>query len=91
MGEKEQVSFTANPQDKKGATKIANQLGISLSAALNMCLKQMIYQHGLPFSTRVPIDLPKSAFVPDNNSDIKRRLEKIDHGYLGIRHHLIEK
>lgn len=52
---KTQVAFTVNPQIKKQADQIAKQLGMSLSTILSMCLAQVVYQHGLPFTAKVPV------------------------------------
>lgn len=51
---KAQVSFTTDLDRKRKAEQIARDLGMSLSTVLNMCLAQMNYQRGLPFSTKLP-------------------------------------
>jgi len=42
------------PQLKKRATKVFRKIGISFSEAINMFLKEVIAQQGLPFERRIP-------------------------------------
>ncbi|MCI9336292.1 MAG: type II toxin-antitoxin system RelB/DinJ family antitoxin [Lachnospiraceae bacterium] len=39
---------------KKQATELFNQLGIDMSSAVNMFLRQAIMREGLPFSVEIP-------------------------------------
>lgn len=50
------VQFRADSSDKKKATEILNALGTNLSAVLNMTLKQIIIQQGIPFKVALPQD-----------------------------------
>ena len=44
------LTTRVNENDKSEAAKILDSLGLSLSAAVNMLLKQIIIQKGLPFA-----------------------------------------
>lgn len=44
------INITVDPQVKKNASKILNSLGLDLSSAINLYLKQIIIHNGLPFA-----------------------------------------
>ncbi|VDG19426.1 type II toxin-antitoxin system RelB/DinJ family antitoxin [Lactiplantibacillus mudanjiangensis] len=48
------VSFRVNEQDKQQAALIYDALGLNLSTAFNMFLKQTIAVGGLPFNAQNP-------------------------------------
>lgn len=48
------IQFRADEEDKKEASNILNALGTNLSAVLNMTVKQIIIQRGIPFEVRIP-------------------------------------
>lgn len=50
------VSFRINPQLKKDAEKLFDELGLSMTAAFNMFLRQAVREGGIPFNitTNVP-------------------------------------
>lgn len=50
------IQFRADSSDKKKASEILNALGTNLSAVLNMTLKQIIIQQGIPFKVTLPQD-----------------------------------
>lgn len=58
------ASRTANiytrvdPETKEQAEAILNQLGIPLSNAIGMFLKQVVLQHGIPFDMKLPETKP---------------------------------
>ena len=48
------INVQVNKKDKDMATKILNDLGISMSTAINIFVKQIIKNDGLPFEVRNP-------------------------------------
>lgn len=48
------VNVMVDSETKKQATTILNDLGLSMSTAINMFLKQVVKQDGLPFEVRNP-------------------------------------
>lgn len=58
------ASRTANiytrvdPETKEQAETILNQLGIPMSNAIGMFLKQVVLQHGIPFDMKLPAAKP---------------------------------
>ena len=58
------VTRTANvytrvdPETKEQAEAILNQLGIPMSNAIGMFLKQIVMQRGIPFDMKLPASVP---------------------------------
>lgn len=58
------ASRTANiftrvdPETKEQAEAILNQLGIPMSNAIGMFLKQIVMQRGIPFEMKLPASVP---------------------------------
>lgn len=48
------IQFRTDEKDKKEASEILNSLGTNLSAVLNMTIKQIIIQKGIPFNVKLP-------------------------------------
>ena len=48
------INVQVNKEDKDMATKILNDLGISMSTAINIFVKQIIKHDGLPFEVKNP-------------------------------------
>lgn len=63
---------------KKQATELFNQLGLDMSSAVNMFLRQTIMRGGLPFSVELPrykqevIDAMEEAKKLSRDSNTKR-------------------
>ena len=47
-----------DPETKEQAEAVLNQLGIPMSNAIGMFLKQVILQHGIPFDMKLPAAKP---------------------------------
>lgn len=82
---KVRISFATDTQTKNEAEAITSKLGISLSASLNAYLRQICFQHKIPFQLALP-----SHVRTDNTKDIQRRTDKFANGDLGKKHHLID-
>ena len=52
------VYTRVNPETKKQAEAILNQLGIPMSNAIGMFLKQVVLQHDIPFDMKLPAAKP---------------------------------
>ena len=48
------INVQVNAKDKEQATSILKDLGLNMSTAINMFLKQIIKTDGLPFSVKNP-------------------------------------
>ena len=61
------ASRTANiftrvdPETKEQAEAILNQLGIPMSNAVGMFLKQIVMQRGIPFEMKLPASVPAAV------------------------------
>ena len=53
---------------KKGAEIILNGLGLNISSAVNLFLKQVIHYKGIPFDLRLPNQETQQAMDDINNS-----------------------
>ena len=52
------VFTRVDPETKEQAEAILNQLGIPMSNAIGMFLKQVVMQRGIPFDVKVPAPAP---------------------------------
>ena len=52
------VFTRVDPDTKEQAEAILNQLGIPMSNAIGMFLKQIVMQRGIPFEMKIPASVP---------------------------------
>ena len=52
------VFTRVDPETKEQAEAILNQLGIPMSNAIGMFLKQIVMQRGIPFDMKIPASVP---------------------------------
>ena len=52
------VFTRVDPETKEQAESILNQLGILMSNAIGMFLKQIVMQRGIPFEMKLPASVP---------------------------------
>lgn len=55
------VFTRVDPDTKEQAEAILNQLGIPMSNAIGMFLKQIVMQRGIPFDMKIPASVPLSV------------------------------
>ena len=55
------VFTRVDPETKEQAEMILNQLGIPMSNAIGMFLKQVVLQRGMPFEMRLPYSAPPAV------------------------------
>ena len=48
------IGVNVEPSTKAQAEVILDELGLSMSCAVNVFLKQLIYSHGFPFDVKLP-------------------------------------
>jgi DNA-damage-inducible protein J len=48
------IQVRVEPKTKKEAQNILLRLNISLSEAISMFLKQVVFHHGIPFELKIP-------------------------------------
>ena len=87
MGKTATLNIRVNPDIKKNAESVLEQLGIPMATAIDMYLKQISLVGGIPFS----VVLPKAASTANTEmmsvDEIHRKLEK---GYADIEKGNIE-
>ncbi len=52
------VYARVEPEVKEQAEEVLNELGIPMSNAVGMFLKQVVLHHGIPFEVKIPIEKP---------------------------------
>lgn len=72
---KETTSLTLDPEAKREGVAVLNRLGISLSTFVDMSLRQVALERGLPFkpSLRASSDAPLRL----SDGETRRRLEEL--------------
>lgn len=81
MGKTATLNLRVNPEVKKGAEEVLEQLGIPMATAIDMYLKQIALMQGIPF----PVTLPKAADSVNADAMTKSDLQaKLDAGYVDI-------
>jgi DNA-damage-inducible protein J len=58
MARTSNVFARVEPEVKEQAEKVLNQLGIPMSNAIGLFLRQVVLQRGIPFDMKLPSDQP---------------------------------
>lgn len=77
------VFARVEPEVKEQAESILNQLGIPMSNAVGMFLKQVVIQRGIPFDIKLPANKPISVSELTKeqlNAEIAKGMEDIENG-----------
>jgi DNA-damage-inducible protein J len=69
------VRARTTPSVKKEAIKILGELGLSTSDAINIFLKQVVFNKGLPFEIKIPNNETLDAM---NEAETSTELEEFD-------------
>ena len=70
------LNLRVDPDNKRQAEAILEQLGISMSAAMDMYLKQIVLTGGIPFPVKLPA-APASANADTmTNAELVGKLER---------------
>ena len=70
------LNLRVNPVVKERAERVLSQLGVSMSAAIDMYLNQISLTGGIPFSVSLP-RVPSSVCMDDMTAEeIHKKLEK---------------
>jgi addiction module RelB/DinJ family antitoxin len=77
------VFTRVDPDTKDQAEAILNQLGIPMSNAIGMFLKQVVLQRGIPFDMKLPVPTPPaigSMTKEQFDAEIQKGLDDIEAG-----------
>ncbi len=72
-----------DPETKEQAEAILNQLGIPMSNAIGMFLKQIVMQRGIPFDMKLPASVPtaiNSLTKEQLDMELQKGMDDIDAG-----------
>ena len=75
MAKNTSVNVRTTEDIKKGAEVILNGLGLNISSAVNLFLKQVINYRGIPFDLRLP---NKETLQAMDDIENTRNLESVD-------------
>lgn len=83
MARTSNVFARVEPEVKEQTESILNQLGIPMSNAVGMFLKQVVIQRGIPFDIKLPANKPISVSELTKeqlNAEIAKGMEDIENG-----------
>lgn len=77
------VFARVEPEVKEQAELVLDQLGIPMSNAVSMFLRQVIIQRGIPFEMKLPVKKPVAIgkmTEEELNAELVKGLDDIEHG-----------
>ena len=82
-----QISFRVDDELKRGAEKTLNDIGLSMSTAINIFLKTVVREN------RIPFELSADPFYSkENMKELERRVHAVRSGESTLKEHeLIEE
>ncbi len=83
MARTSNVFTRVEPDIKEQAEDVLSQLGISMSSAVEMFLRQVVLQRGIPFEMKLPAAKPTaygSLTSEQFNNEIRKGYESIKNG-----------
>ena len=81
------ISARVNDNIKAEAEKIADEIGIPVSTAINIFLKRFIAERGFPFKVAVPEDTKQKPIIDIDLLDASVKEAIADPNNLGLSHH----
>lgn len=83
MARTSNVFIRIEPEIKEEAEKILNQLGIPMSNAVGMFLRQIVMQRGIPFEMKLPKQTPLaygSLTKEEFDSEMEKGMADMENG-----------
>ncbi|BAE84096.1 type II toxin-antitoxin system RelB/DinJ family antitoxin [Desulfitobacterium hafniense] len=83
MARTSNIFARVEPEVKEQAEQVLEQLGIPMSSAVSMFLKQVVLQRGIPFEMKLPKDTPpsySSLTKEQFNAEIEKGMLDIEAG-----------
>lgn len=75
------INFRVEEELKANAEKLFKEMGLTMSAALNLFLQQVVNKRALPFI----IEAPDPFYSTENQELLKKRIEKYNQGVAAER------
>ena len=83
MARTSNIFARVEPEVKTQAEDVLNRLGIPMSNAVDMFLRQVILQKGIPFDIKLPVQTPvdiSKLSEEEFNKEIAKRMDDIENG-----------
>lgn len=83
MARTSNVFARVEPEVKEQAEQVLDRLGISMSNAVGMFLRQIVMQRGIPFEMKLPQEVPlvySSLTKEQFDSEMEKGIEDIQEG-----------
>lgn len=83
MAKTSNIFARVEPEIKEQAEQVLNQLGIPMSNAISIFLRQVVYQRGIPFEMKLPQNQPwayESLTEKQFNAEIEKGLADLNTG-----------
>ena len=83
MSKTTSIFARVEPEVKEQAEMVLNKLGIPMSNAINIFLRQVVLHNGLPFEVRIPQDRPiviENLTPEEFNNEIEKGLNDLRAG-----------
>lgn len=83
MARTSSVYARVEPEIKKQAESVLDQLGIPMSNAVSMFLRQIVLQQGIPFEMKLPVRKPVamgSLTKEEIDAEISKGIKSIEEG-----------
>ncbi|HWT77159.1 MAG TPA: type II toxin-antitoxin system RelB/DinJ family antitoxin [Mobilitalea sp.] len=83
MARTSNIFARVEPEVKEQAEQVLDRLGIPMSNAVGMFLRQVVLQRGIPFEMRLPMEVPLvygSLTKEQFDSELKKGIEDIREG-----------
>lgn len=83
MARTSNIYTRVEPEIKEQAEKVLEQLGIPMSNAISIFLRQVVMQRGIPFDMKLPDNKPvafASLTEEQFNAEIEKGLSDLSHG-----------
>lgn len=76
MEKKATLNLRVDPEVKKKAENVLNQLGIPMSTAINIYLNQIYLKGGIPFDIKLPVAPPELDASAMTDEELWAEIEK---------------
>jgi addiction module RelB/DinJ family antitoxin len=83
MARTSSIYARVEPEIKEQAESVLNQLGIPMSNAVSMFLRQIVLQQGIPFEMKLPVRKPVamgSLTKEEIDAEISKGIKSIEEG-----------
>jgi len=72
------INTRVDPEVKSRAQAILNALGIPMSEAISMFLRQVVYKRGIPFELKIPNEITIETFSKTDAGKELHRVSGVD-------------